>query len=99
MPVSRTFPSRAAEKLVEMSGAHELSTAISNLNTNFDRAQENLNTIGRLCQNAEDRIRKSQGTQNRIARDFHAITERARHLLANVPESGGQTAEEVAGDQ
>eukprot|EP00746_Dinoflagellata_sp_MGD_P145075 gnl/MRDRNA2_/MRDRNA2_77735_c0_seq1.p1 gnl/MRDRNA2_/MRDRNA2_77735_c0~~gnl/MRDRNA2_/MRDRNA2_77735_c0_seq1.p1 ORF type:complete len:142 (+),score=20.77 gnl/MRDRNA2_/MRDRNA2_77735_c0_seq1:42-467(+) len=89
----------AEDRLNRLSGASsELEARVASLHGQFRRAQEQLAEIGRLCHNAEASVRRSQGQLNRSHREFHALCERTRHLLAGQPSlAGASTAPAPSG--
>merc|ERR1719281_1898749 len=88
----------AEERLARLTGAFsELEARVTSLHGQFRRSQEQLAEIGRLCHNAESSVRRSQGQLNRSHREFHALCERTRHLLAGQSNLAGVSASPPAG--
>jgi len=61
--------------------AQQLDANVRVLQGHFQRAQDKVAEIGKLCDDAEASVRRSQTLLNRSARDMHALNERTRHLL------------------
>mmetsp|Transcript_147873 Transcript_147873/g.256108 ORF Transcript_147873/g.256108 Transcript_147873/m.256108 type:complete len:107 (-) Transcript_147873:62-382(-) len=67
----------------------QLEANVKILNRHFDRAQERVSEIGRLCVEAEASVKRSQALLNRSAREMHVLNERIRHLLGDPAEASG----------
>eukprot|EP00392_Amoebophrya_sp_AT5.2_P005498 g5507.t1 len=58
-----------------------LTQTVMTLNKEFDKAQDNLHSIGYLCAQAEDKIRKSQALQNDFARQFRRLSDQTKQIV------------------
>mmetsp|Transcript_134439 Transcript_134439/g.287622 ORF Transcript_134439/g.287622 Transcript_134439/m.287622 type:complete len:159 (+) Transcript_134439:61-537(+) len=74
---------RAAEQ------AMELEQRAQSLQTHFQQAQASMVEIGKLCDEADVTVRKSQALLNRSAQRINDLNERARHLLLGAGEEDG----------
>merc|ERR1719253_2065953 len=73
--------------------AQQLEAHVRVLNSHFDRAQERVTEIGKLCDEAEASVKRSQSLLNRSAREMHTLNERTKHLLNGGYGAGGETPE------
>ena len=68
--------------------AHQLQGHTQQLQSNFARAQDSIRALGRICDEADASVLRSQAILNRSAKEMQVIHDRTREILANYYHNG-----------